>query len=212
MATGIKICGLRSAESVEHCLKLGVEFVGFTVYPASPRHVSPQEVSALLPLLEGGNTSSVLVTVDADPAIIETYFNHHRVNFIQCHGKESPAQLEALRKRFDVGIIKAISVSDGEDVKAAEAYFDSADMLLFDAKPSRVDLPGGNAKRFDWSLLEDVHLPLPWLLSGGLDAQNVQQAIALTHPTAVDVSSGVEAARGIKDNNEIENFVRHVRA
>jgi phosphoribosylanthranilate isomerase len=210
--TFIKICGIRLAETLDYCSDLKVDYAGFTAYPPSPRHLDPVTFGQLVQRLANRTIQSVLVTVDADDAILDSYFSQGTPHFIQCHGKESPARVQELKERYGVGIIKAVPIAEAADLKDAEAYYEDASIILFDAKPARqTDLPGGNARSFDWQVLQNHAMPLPWFLSGGLTPRNVAGALRLTHAPGVDVSSGVEIARGIKDNAEIKAFVEQVR-
>jgi phosphoribosylanthranilate isomerase len=155
----------------------------------------------------------VAVLVDPDDELLEALLARFRPDLLQLHGRESPARAAAIRARFSVPLIKAIAVREARDVDAANAYEDVAEWLMFDAKPPREDaLPGGNAARFDWSLLAGRSWRRPWFLSGGLDPANVAEAIARTGAAAVDVSSGVEHQPGRKDPARIVAFLDAVRA
>ncbi len=203
--TAIKICGLTQPEHVKHCITLGVEFVGFVAYPASPRHVDLEQYRQLTHLLSAP-TQSVLVTVDIENTYLDAYIAAYKPDYIQCHGGESEARLVEIGTRYNCRIIKAIS-----DTAQATLYKNSATYLLIDAKPAAGELPGGNARTADWASLKNFSSPLPWFLSGGLTPQNVQEALDRTSADMIDVSSGVERQRGVKDLALIEEFVRNVR-
>jgi phosphoribosylanthranilate isomerase len=209
----IKICGLSTAPTLEAALEAGAEIVGFVFFDRSPRHLSLDQARALARLARGRAEIAAL-TVDASNetlgAIVEAVAPDH----LQLHGREPPARLADLRRMFGSSrVIKAIGVSNADDLAAAAAYADVADRLLFDAKaPKDARLPGGNGVAFDWRLLAGLDLQRPYLLSGGLDAGNVAEAIAITGARGVDVSSGVERAPGIKDAAKIEAFVAAARA
>jgi phosphoribosylanthranilate isomerase len=226
----IKICGLREAAHVQFCVQLGVDYVGFVAYPKSPRHVSVAEFHSLLSYIphkaEGSNcgisgsrfrnsaslhTECVLVTVDATNEMLDDYLNSAQYLYLQCHGNESPTRVHELKLRYGVKIIKALSIATAEDLKQAEAFKDSADMLLLDAKPAEGEIAGGNARSFDWTILQSANLSLPYMLSGGLTPQNVANALRITHAPMVDVSSGVELVRGIKSPERIKEFVDALR-
>jgi phosphoribosylanthranilate isomerase len=231
--TAIKICGLREASHVQLCGDLGVEYVGFVAYPKSPRHVSAEEFKNLshwerskssAMILGEGDTHHVLVTVDASDIFLDSYLTPSPASlrsatspsgrgklFVQAHGSECPARLRELKSRYGVKIIKALSIATAEDLSQASLYADSADVLLLDAKPVEGEIAGGNARSLDWSILQNAKLPLPWMLSGGLTAQNVAEALRITHAPMVDISSGVESSRGIKSPELIEEFVDAVR-
>ncbi len=147
--------------------------------------------------------------VDPDDALIEKALNSVRLDMIQLHGAETPERVEALRMEFGHPVMKSVAVSSVGDLDAAAAYAEIADWLLFDAKaPADSPLPGGNAVSFDWGLLKGRKWPCPWMLAGGLDANNVAAAVKASGAKAVDVSSGVESASGIKDPARIAAFVR----
>lgn len=194
------------------CAELGVEYVGFVAFPKSPRHVSAAEFHCLLSMVERP-MQAVLVTVDASTEMLDAYLSGNNGNlYLQLHGSESPAHLQEIKQRYGVKIIKAISIATAEDLAQAAAFTDSADILLLDAKPEPSDtLPGGNARSFDWEILQNANLPLPWMLSGGLTPQNVAEALRITHAPMVDISSGVESARGIKCPALIKEFVNATR-
>lgn len=202
--TTLKICGLTQAEHVLHCVALGVEYVGFVVYEKSQRHVAPEQFKALSALITPPS-HAVLVTVDASNELLDEYGLSQTIT-LQCHGSESPARLHEIKTRYGCKVIKAIhSPSD------AEAYADSADMLLIDAKPAEGEIAGGNARTADWDALRNFNPALPWFLSGGLNSQNVAQAIRITGAKMLDVSSGAESSRGVKESKLIEEFVNAAR-
>lgn len=202
--TTLKICGLTQAEHVSQCVALGVEYIGFVAYEKSPRHVTPEQFKSLATLVSPPS-QAVLVTVDATDELLDEYGLSHTI-ILQCHGSESPARLREVKIRYGCTIIKALS-----DPTQAAAYAESADMLLLDAAPAAGELPGGNARSLDWGSLTRFSPALPWFLSGGLNSQNVAQAIRITGAKMIDVSSGVESSRGVKDSKLIEEFVDATR-
>jgi phosphoribosylanthranilate isomerase len=208
--TAIKICGLTREDAARCCADLAVDYTGFICYPPSPRHVNASDFARLARITQT-HTKTVLVTVNAENELLEAYIATHRPDFIQCHGEESPERLADIRERFGTGVIKSVPVAHKADLLQTRAYAQKADLLLLDAKPQAGELPGGNARSFDWSVLAGASLPLPWFLSGGLDAENLAQALAASGAAMIDLSSGVESTRGVKDLQKIERLVQHVR-
>lgn len=211
MSVLVKICGLNSPEAVRAAA--AADFAGFIFYPPSPRYIEPEtaaELAARLPK----TVKRVAVFVDPDDPTLVRTVEVLRPDVIQLHGKETPARVEAIKRRFGLPVIKAIPVSTAADLKAAKTYADSADWLMFDAKPPKRKgaLPGGNAAAFDWKLLRGKSFPRPWLLSGGLDAGNLPKAVRIAGAPAVDVSSGVEDRPGHKNTFKIKEFIRSARS
>jgi phosphoribosylanthranilate isomerase len=210
MSIAAKICGLSNEEAVKAVIEAGAGYIGFIHFPASPRHVTLERAAALKSLLPP-TIRSVLVVVDPDDALLTQAQSILKPDFIQLHGKETPERVKAIKRTFSaMKIIKAISVRSGDDVAKAAAYADSVDMLMFDAKPPAGMLPGGNALSFDWALLSGREFPLPWFLSGGLNSENVADAIRISGAKMLDVSSGVESVPGVKDPELIKLFVKAV--
>ena len=208
MPVAVKTCGLSDRRAVDAAVRGGARFLGFVFFPPSPRDISPERAAALAADLPAG-TATVGVVVDPDNDFIEGILSHMRLDYIQLHGNESPARADAIRARTGCRIIKAISVSDAADIGRAADYRESADLILFDAKAgAAATRPGGNAQAFDWRLFQAAPPPATdWLLSGGLDAENVGEAVRITGARAVDVSSGIEAAPGRKDPEKIGAFL-----
>jgi phosphoribosylanthranilate isomerase len=207
MSSIIKICGLSSEPTLEAALEAGADMVGFVFFDKSPRHLSLDQ-ARLLARMARGRAPIAALTVDASDEALGAIIDAVAPDFLQLHGRESPARLADLKPT-----IKAIGVSAIGDLAAAEDYADLADRLLFDAKaPKDARLPGGNGVAFDWRLLAGLALKQPYLLSGGLDPDNVAQAIAVTGAAGVDVSSGVESAPGVKDIARIRLFIAEARA
>ena len=205
----VKICGLSEPETLGAALDAGAEYVGFMFYEPSPRNIS-YETAQALSAQTGDRAKKVAVTVDADDEKLDRICKALSPDYIQAHGTESPARVEEIRARTGVPVIKAIKVKDAADIAAASAYAGAAEMMLFDAKaPETLEgaLPGGNGISFDWSLIDGSEDRPRFMLSGGLRAANLQQAIEITRAPIVDVSSGVESSPGIKDSNLIEAFV-----
>ena len=208
MPVAVKTCGLSDRPAVDAALAGGARFLGFVFFPPSPRNVPPCRAAALGAGIPGG-VATVGVVVDPDDEFLDGILSEVRLDYIQLHGKESPARAQDIRARTGCRIIKAISVSQASDIARADDYGESADLILFDAKAKADDTrPGGNARAFDWRLFEAAPPPSTgWLLSGGLDAKNVGEAIRITRARAVDVSSGIESAPGCKDPDKIGAFL-----
>ena len=208
-----KICGVNSRAAMDAARQGGAAFVGLVFYPPSPRAVTPGQAAEIA----GGEpalTRTVGLFVDAGDDEIATAVARAPLDLLQLHGSETPDRVAAIRERFGLPVMKAVKVAEAGDLAAADSYGEVADWLLFDAKPPKElkdALPGGNAVSFDWSLLAGRDWPVPWMLSGGLDAGNVAEAVRLSGARAVDVSSGVERAPGDKDPARIRAFLDAVR-
>lgn len=208
----IKICGLSTAESLDWAIDAGADLVGLVHFPKSPRHVDLARAGALANHARG-RARVVVLLVDPDDALIDKVMAEAMPDFLQLHGRESPARVAAIRARIERPVIKAIGISSAGDVGATAAYDGAANLLIFDAKPPRdASRPGGLGVSFDWSLLERVPAKTPFLLSGGLHPTNVAEAIARVRPFGVDVSSGVESMPGVKDAIKIAAFIGAARA
>lgn len=206
----IKICGLSTIEGIDAALNGGASHVGFVHFARSPRHLEPQKLAEIAQRVPP-HVKRVAVLVDAEDALIDTLISAGGIQLLQLHGKESPARAAELARRTGLEIWKAISVKTAADLAAGAAYAGAADRLLYDAKtPDGAALPGGMGMRFDWSLLAGHRASQPWGLSGGLDPDNVAEAIRMTGAPLVDVSSGVESAPGVKDVGRIAAFCRAV--
>ena len=211
MSVAVKICGLATAEGVAAAARHGARFVGFVFYPPSRRNVTPEQAGALAAAVPAG-IAKVGLFVDADDAALAAALDRAPLDLLQLHGSESPERVAAVKRRFGKPVMKAIAVAAVEDLAAAERYYGAADRLLFDAKPPKeATVPGGNGLVFDWELLGGRRWPLPWMLSGGLSAETLGEAVRITHAAAVDVSSGVERAPGIKDPDKIAAFLARAR-
>jgi phosphoribosylanthranilate isomerase len=201
-----KICGLTTPEHVNAALDAGAHYIGFMIYPNSPRNISPTDAKPLAALAKG-RAQTVAIVVNPDGELIDAVLNDLAPDYIQLHGQETPDFCAALRAR-GVGVIKVFGVSTVQDLEPISAYYDSVDMLLFDAKPPKdASRPGGLGEPFDWNILKGFETKLPWMLSGGLNPFNVRGACEATGAKMVDVSSGVESAPGIKDSTLIRAFM-----
>jgi phosphoribosylanthranilate isomerase len=203
-----KICGLSQPDAVAAAVAGGAAALGFVFYAPSPRNVAAARVAELCRAVPAGITR-VGLFVDADDATIAAVLAVAPLDMLQLHGGESPSRVAAVRSRFALPVMKALAIADPADVAAADAYLDVADRLLFDARPPRRPdaLPGGNGLVFDWRLIAGRGWRVPWTLSGGLTASNVAEGVRLTGARAVDVSSGVESAPGVKDTAKIAAFL-----
>jgi phosphoribosylanthranilate isomerase len=209
MPIEVKICGLSTAETLEGAIIAGADFVGLVFFPASPRHVDLISARDLAEQARG-RAKVVALVVDASDQLIQNIADHVRPDYFQAHGHEDPERVRAISHITGIPVIKAIKVLDAPDVLLARDFREAADMILFDAKsPAEIAnaLPGGNGLAFDWRLLQDVRIDRPWLLSGGLSADNLAAAVTLCRPPAVDISSGVERRPGRKDPAKIRQFL-----
>jgi phosphoribosylanthranilate isomerase len=208
--TQAKICGLTTPETLDAALDHGAAFVGAVVFPKSPRHIEPLHAATLFERARG-RAGIVAVTVDADDALLTEIALILKPDMIQLHGRETPERARQVRTLTGAGIIRALPVSTAADLEAAADWHDVADHLMFDARPPAGSvLPGGVGHAFDWTLLAGRSWPRPWFLAGGLNPDNVAQAISLTGAPLVDVSSGVESAPGVKDAGRIAAFMAAV--
>ena len=205
----VKICGIRSADDLRAVAAAGATWTGFVFFPKSPRHLSIDDAAALRSVAQRLPSAPKIValTVDADDETLDEIMTQVQPHLIQCHGEEDPNRITAIKSRFACPVIKAIRVHDQQSLISAEAFDGHADMMLFDSAPMDAVLPGGTGHAFDWSLMRQWRGATPWMLAGGLTPENVAQAIAKSGATAVDVSSGVEDAPGIKDPAAIQRFV-----
>jgi phosphoribosylanthranilate isomerase len=211
MSVLVKICGLKTPEALDVALEAGADMVGFVFFPPSPRHVG-LAAAAELGRRVGDRARKVALIVDADNALLKSITDALRPDLLQLHGAETPARVQAIKARFGLPVMKAIAVEARADLAAVKRYNTVADRLLFDARaPREATRPGGLGKPFDWHLLEELDLAVPYMLSGGLDPDNVAAALRITSAPGVDVSSGVERAPGEKDHDKIRAFIRAAR-
>ncbi|MCP3395633.1 phosphoribosylanthranilate isomerase [Bradyrhizobium sp. CCGB20] len=212
MSLLVKICGLSTRETLETALDAGADMVGFVFFPPSPRHVS-LEVGRELGRQVERRALKVALSVDADDATLDNIMDALSPDILQLHGKESVARLRDIKQKFGRPVMKAVPVATAADLAVLPGYAEVADRILFDARaPKDATRPGGLGAAFDWHLLENLELKLPYMVSGGLDARNVAEALRVTRAGGVDVSSGVESASGVKDPEMIKAFIRAARA
>lgn len=209
MAVLAKICGINSSEAMAAAIAEGAAYVGLVFYPRSPRNVTPEQAAALAAHVPD-HVAKVGLFVDADDDALQRVFDAVPLDILQLHGSETPQRVAEIKQRFGCAVMKAVRIAGADDVRRAGDYVAVADRLLFDAQaPADMAgaLPGGNGLAFDWQLLATKEWPLPWMLSGGLTPDNLAEAVAATGAVCVDVSSGVEAARGVKDPQKIARFL-----
>jgi phosphoribosylanthranilate isomerase len=211
MSIIVKICGVSTPHILDVALDAGADLIGFVFFPPSPRNID-MSTARELGRRAAGRAGKVAVTVDADDGLLATLIEAVNPDMLQLHGRESPSRVTAMKSRFGLPVMKALPVANTADLAQVPTYATVADYLLFDARaPRAATRPGGLGKSFDWSLLSNLEARMPYMLSGGLHPGNVAAALAVTRATAVDVSSGVECAPGIKDADKIRAFVRRVR-
>jgi phosphoribosylanthranilate isomerase len=212
MSLIVKICGLSTRETLDVALQAGADMVGFVFFPPSPRHIG-LETARDLGKQAKGRALKVALTVDADDAMLANIVETLQPDILQLHGKETVARLRDIKQAFGLQVMKAVAVETASDLASLPGYAAVADRILFDAHaPKGATRPGGLGAVFDWHVLENLDLKLPFMVSGGLNAGNVAEAIRVTRAGGVDVSSGVERAPGIKDPEMIRAFIRAARA
>ena len=212
MSISVKICGLKTEETIDAALHGGASHVGFIFFEKSPRNVAPA-TAARLAARARGRAKTVAVTVNADDAMLDDIVAQVAPDMLQLHGSESPERVVAVKQRYGLPVIKAIALREKGDLDRIAPYRGVVDQFLFEAKPpADSELPGGNGIPFDWHILSSLDGGVNYMLSGGLDADNVGAALSETGAGALDLSSGVESAPGVKDTGLIEEFFDAVRA
>jgi phosphoribosylanthranilate isomerase len=212
MALSIKICGLKTPEALDVALESGADMVGFVFFAPSPRNIG-SELARTLSARVNGRAIKVALTVDASNEALAAIVEALKPDILQLHGKEAPERVAVVRSRFGLPVMKALPIAERADLSPIRQYANVADRLIFDARPPQdATRPGGLGKPFDWTLLKGLDLKIPYMLSGGLDAANVAEALRITRAPGVDVSSGVERAPGEKDPDKIRAFIRAARA
>ena len=212
MSLLVKICGLSTRETLDVALETGADMVGFVFFPPSPRHLA-LETARELGRQAKGRATKVALTVDADDVTLENIVETLQPDVLQLHGKETVARVRDIKQRFGLQVMKVLAVETAADLAPLAGYAAVADRILFDARaPKDATRPGGLGAVFDWHVLEKLDLKLPFMVSGGLTADNVAEAIRVTRAGGVDVSSGVESSPGVKDPELIRNFIRAARA
>ncbi|MER9139355.1 phosphoribosylanthranilate isomerase [Mesorhizobium sp. M0047] len=212
MALDIKICGLKTDGAMAAALACGASHVGFIFFAKSPRYVEPAEAGRLREVARG-KAKAVAVTVDASDAFLDEIVAKMQPDMLQLHGAETPERVAEMKARYGLPVMKALPLSEAADLERIKPFVGIADRFLFDAKPPKgSELPGGNGVVYDWRILAGLDAGVDYMLSGGLNAGNIGDALRLANPPGIDISSGVESAPGVKDPALIEQFFRAVRA
>ena len=201
----IKICGIQNQDTLICCENNSINFFGMIFYPKSPRNITIENANKLNKISEKLNINGVGVFVNKEINELREIITYVNLKYVQLHGSEDELYIKNLKK-FGVKIMKSISVSTEDDLKKINNY-QTADYFLFDYKPKKNELPGGNSKSFDWNIIKSLKSDKPWFLSGGINLNNIQQILVDINPCGVDLSSGVEKELGIKDNHIINNFI-----
>ena len=205
----IKICGIKNRDTLMCCENNNIGFFGMIFYTKSPRNISIENANNLLKISEKLNINGVGVFVNKEIDKLKEIIERTNLKYVQLHGSEDELYIKKIKK-LGIRIIKSISISIKDDLNKIKDY-KSADYFLFDYKPKKNDLPGGNSKSFDWKILKSLKTDKPWFLSGGVNINNIQQILTDINPYGIDLSSGVEKELGIKDNHIINNFIRKVK-
>ncbi len=202
-----KICGLKNKESLLCCEKNNADFFGMIFYKKSPRNITLNEAKTLISTSKKLRIKPVGVFVDHEINDLKKIILSFDLKYIQLHGGEDQLYIDEIKKEFDLKIIKKISINKPEDLKIINK-FKNIEYLLFDYKPTKNELPGGNSKSFEWNLLKGQEIKLPWFISGGINETNIKKIQNLLNPNGIDLSSGVEVLRGIKSNSKINNLFK----
>ena len=211
MPLSVKICGLKTPQALDVALDSGANLVGFVFFPPSPRHVG-LEAARTLGQRVPGRVGKVALTVDTNDDMLLDIIAALQPDMLQLHGCETPERVVAVRTRFGLPVMKVLPIAERKDLSPIRQYAQVVDRLIFDARPPRdATRPGGLGRAFDWTLLKDINAGVPFMLSGGLDADNIAEALRITQAPGVDVSSGVERAPGEKDPDKIRAFIRAAR-
>ena len=202
-----KICGLREKESLICCEANKVDFFGLVFYQKSPRNINPNKAKQLIEFSKNLSIKPVGVFVNHKISDLKNIIRLLNLKYIQLHGEENQSYINEIKKEFKLKIIKKISIKNQSDLNKINDI-ENIDYLLFDYKPKSNELPGGNSKSFDWSLLKEVTIKLPWFVSGGINESNIKNIQKTINPNGIDLSSGVEQSLGIKSNKKINNLFR----
>ena len=208
----VKICGLATVDDVRACADAGANYMGLVFFEKSPRNITipaARELALAVPL----GLAKVALVVNPSDAELDAITGTVPLDMLQLHGRETPERVAEVKARYGLPVMKAVGIADGDDLPKLESYFGVADQILLDAKPPKGgELPGGNGLSFDWRLIAGRRWPCPWMLAGGLTAENVAEAVKMTGAKQVDVSSGVEDAPGLKNAELIQKFVQSSRS
>ena len=208
----VKICGLTTSPTVQAAIAADADYIGFVFFAKSPRYVTPQENKKLAEIVPE-TVIKVGLVVDADDALLADIISNGAIDMLQLQGKETPYRVEKIKAKTGLPVMKAVGVSEKSDLDVLNDYIGIADQLLIDAKPAKgAKLPGGNGITFDWTILSEATICGPWMLAGGLTADNVAQALSVTGASQVDVSSAVEHKLGEKDPSKIRTFIENAKS
>ena len=202
-----KICGLKDEETVICCEQNKVDLFGMIFYEKSPRNIDIVEAKKLTDISNKLKIQPVGVFVNHNIDSLKKIILFLNLKFIQLHGEENQSYIDSIKSQFDIKIIKKISIRTAKDLNKI-SKFKNIDYLLFDYKPNNNELPGGNSKSFDWELLKDKKIDLPWFISGGINQDNIKKIQNILNPNGIDLSSGVEQSIGIKSNTKINNLFK----
>ena len=203
-----KICGLKNKESLLCCEENNADFFGMIFYEKSPRNITLNEANILINTSKNLKIRPVGVFVDYEINDLIKIISSLGLKYIQLHGSEDQLYIDEIKRQFDVKIIKKISINNSEDLNLINK-FQNIEYLLFDYKPIKNELPGGNSKSFDWNLLKGQQIKLPWFISGGINEKNIKKIQNLLNPNGIDLSSGVEVSKGIKSNTKINSLFKN---
>ena len=207
----IKICGIKDSTTLVCCQKNNVNYYGLVFYKKSPRNVNIKLASELINYQTNFNLFPVGIFVNHNINDVYDIVKKLNLKYIQLHGIEDNIYISKLKERFDIKVIKAIGIKLKNDLKKIKMYTNT-DYYLFDYKPNNNELPGGNAKSFDWSLLKNINIDKPWFLSGGINIDNIDEILNNLIPYGIDISSGVEDYPGIKNSKKITEIVNKINA
>ena len=202
-----KICGLREKESLICCEANKVDFFGLVFYQKSPRNINPNKAKQLIEFSKNLSIKPVGVFVNHKISDLKDIIKLLNLKYIQLHGDENQSYINEIKKEFKLKIIKKVSIKNQSDLNKINDI-ENIDYLLFDYKPKSNELPGGNSKSFDWSLLIGLKIKIPWFVSGGINESNIKNIQKTINPNGIDLSSGVEQSLGIKSNKKINNLFR----
>jgi phosphoribosylanthranilate isomerase len=212
MKPDVKICGLKTADAIERAVSRGATHIGFIFFEKSPRNIDPALAGELADAVRG-RVKIVAVTVDANDEDLDDIVSLLRPDILQLHGHESPERILHIKALYGLPVMKVFSVREAADLDRVDPYIGVADRFLFDAKaPKGSELPGGNGVSFDWNLMAPLDGNVDYMLSGGLNKENVAIALSSTRATGVDVSSGVESEPGVKDLGMIDAFFDAIKS
>ena len=203
----IKICGVQNIKTLKCCIDNKIDYFGLIFYKKSPRYVTNNQAIKLLDYSDKKKISSVGVFVNESIDKLNQLLKILKLNYIQLHGNEDDDYIKYIKKNNDIKIIKVISLGNHDDCE--KVYnFKNANFFLFDYKPAKNELPGGNAKKFDWKLIKGIQVDKKWFISGGINIKNINDINKYAIPYGIDISSGVEVKLGIKSNHKIESLIK----